>query len=101
MGAAFLPSMSDMVDVSKMPPADVIAKHLGPIVMSQSYRGDGYVAESFGPLPLYPTVVGAVTTGIAASTLYRQHTQGGTIPNILPVFPSASPLPAATPDDSP
>lgn len=72
MGAAFLPAMSDTVDVSKLPPADVITKHLGPVVMSQSYHGDGYLAESIGPVPLYQTVIGAVAAGTAAEALYRQ-----------------------------
>jgi len=48
MGAAFLPALSDTIDVSKLPPAEIVARHLGPTVMSQSYRGDGYVAESVG-----------------------------------------------------
>ncbi|HSV63521.1 MAG TPA: DUF3352 domain-containing protein, partial [Chthoniobacterales bacterium] len=41
MGAAFLPALSDTVDVSKLPPAEIVARHLSPTVMSQSYRGDG------------------------------------------------------------
>src|SRR5436190_10857845 len=70
MGAAFLPSLSDTVDVGKLPPADVVARHLSPTVMSQSYRGDGYVAESLGSLPFYQTIIGAVTT----SAILRQQT---------------------------
>jgi len=46
MGAAFLPALSDTIDVSKLPPAEIVARHISPTVMSQSYRGDGYVAES-------------------------------------------------------
>jgi hypothetical protein len=97
MGAAFLPAVSDTVDLGKLPPADVITKHLSPIVMSQSYRGDGYVAESVGPVPLYQTVIGAVTTASAASAFYRQQT---------PSYPTrthmlSAPSPSPTPDDSP
>jgi hypothetical protein len=109
MGAAFLPAISDTVDLGKLPPADVITKHLSPIVMSQSYRGDGYVAESVGPVPLYQTVIGAVTTASAASAFYRQQPQGPT------TAPLSSPAPGGwtghtiklppgsspTPDDSP
>jgi hypothetical protein len=110
MGAAFLPAVSDTVDLGKLPPADVIAKHLSPIVMSQSYRGDGYVAESVGPVPLYQTVIGAVTTASAASAFYRQQTQG---PTSLPsnaggwtghgikLPPASSPSPSASPGAPP
>lgn len=103
MGAAFLPAMSDTVDLGKLPPADVITKHLSAIVMSQSYRGDGYVAESVGSVPFYQTVIGAVTTGAAAAAIYRQQTQG---PVSFPISttPASTPSPpflSASPDDSP
>jgi len=101
MSAAFLPAMSDTVDVNKLPPAEVITKHLSPIVMSQSYRGDGYVAESVGPVPFYQTVVGAVTSGMAASAIYRQQTQPLSRPKTGPLVPAASASPSPSPDDSP
>ena len=101
MSAAFLPAMSDTVDVGKLPPAEVITKHLSPIVMSQSYRGDGYVAESVGPVPFYQTVVGAVTTGMAASAIYRQQTQPVSRSKMIPLNPASSASPSPTPDDSP
>jgi len=95
MGAAFMPSIADAVDLSKLPPADVITKHLSPIVMSQSYDRDGYVAESVGPVPLYQTILGAVTTGSAAAAIYRRQTQGS-----MPIQ-SPSNSPPATPTPSP
>lgn len=99
MGAAFMPGIADTVDLSKLPPADVITKHLSPIVMSQSYDRDGYVAESVGPVPLYQTILGAVTTGTAASAIYRRQMQSpGASQNTL-TAPTASPSPS--PDDSP
>jgi hypothetical protein len=101
MSAAFLPAMSDTVDVNKLPPAEVITKHLSPIVMSQSYRGDGYVAESVGPVPFYQTVVGAVTAGMAASMIYRQQSQPLLSPKMGPLTPAASASPSPSPDDSP
>lgn len=52
MSAAFMPSMSDYVDVTKLPPAGTVAKHLSPIVLSQRYDRDGYVTESTGPVTL-------------------------------------------------
>jgi hypothetical protein len=101
MGAAFLPAVSDTVDLGKLPPADVITKHLSPIVMSQSYRGDGYVAESVGPVPLYQTVIGAVTTASAASAIYRQQTQAPQAANVMTLSVSTpSPRPTSTPQSS-
>ena len=95
MGAAFLPALSDTIDVGKLPPADVVSRHLGPTVMSQSYRGDGYVAESVGSVPLYQTLIGAITTSAAANAIYRQQAQGSgswMVPT-RPVAPAASPSP--------
>ncbi|HSP46352.1 MAG TPA: hypothetical protein VLO30_10190 [Chthoniobacterales bacterium] len=98
MGAAFLPAVSDTVDLGRLPPADIIAKHLGPIVMSQSYRGDGYVAESVGSVPFYQTVLGAVTAGTAAAAVYRQQTQGPiSFPTSRPITPSSLSVPSHSP----
>jgi hypothetical protein len=99
MGAAFLPGIADTVDLSKLPPADVITKHLSPIVMSQSYDRDGYLAESVGPVPLYQTILGAVTTGSAAAAIYRNQSQGVTPSHPRMMTPAVMPSP--TPDDSP
>jgi Protein of unknown function (DUF3352) len=99
MSAAFLPALSDTVDVSKLPPADVVTKHLSPIVMSQSYRGDGYVSESIGSIPLYQTVIGAVTTGAAMSAILHRNAQedwpqGTTV--MKASLPTPSPSPSST-----
>jgi hypothetical protein len=99
MGAAFMPAIADTVDLSKLPPADVITKHLSPIVMSQNYDRDGYVAESVGPVPLYQTVLGAVTTGTAASAIYRRQMQGSMPNQNLLIAPT--PSPTSSPEDSP
>jgi hypothetical protein len=99
MGAAFMPGIADTVDLGKLPPADVITKHLSPIVMSQSYERDGYLAESVGPVPLYQTILGAVTSGSAAAAIYRRQTQGSMPSQSTLSAPTASPSP--TPHDSP
>jgi hypothetical protein len=102
MGAAFLPAVADTVDLGKLPPADIITKHLSPMAMSQSYRGDGYVAESVGSVPFYQTVVGSVTTGIAAAAIYRQQTQGPRLDNVMRLsLATPSPIPSSTPQSSP
>lgn len=52
MAAAFMPAMSERVDLAKLPPAEVVTRHLSPIVSSQRYDRDGYVAESVGSITL-------------------------------------------------
>ncbi len=52
MSAAFMPAISDYVDVGKLPPPETVTKHLSPIVSSQRYGGNGYVTESTGPVTL-------------------------------------------------
>ena len=68
MGAAFMPAISDYVDVGKLPPPENVTKHLSPIVSSQYYDRDGYVTESVGPLTLdiglaLPALVWTITHG--------------------------------------
>lgn len=58
MSAAFMPGISDYVDVGKLPAPEIVAKHLSPIVSSQRYESDGYVTESFGPVTLSEAAVG-------------------------------------------
>jgi hypothetical protein len=99
MGAAFLPGIADTVDLSKLPPSEVITKHLSPIVMSQSYDRDGYVAQSVGPVPLYQTLLGAVSTGSAAAAIYRHQTQASIPSRTKMIAPHVSPSPS--PEDSP
>jgi hypothetical protein len=52
MSAAFMPAISDYVDVGKLPPPEIVTKHLSPILSSQRYDSDGYVTESTGPVTL-------------------------------------------------
>ena len=68
MSAAFMPAISDYVDVGKLPPPETVTKHLSPIVSSQRFDGDGYVTESVGPVTLdlglgLPALVWAISRG--------------------------------------
>lgn len=95
MAAAFLPKLSEKVDWSKLPPAEVIAQHLSPLVVSQAYVGNGYRLESIGPTSLYQVALGAfLATGEATAT-----TGPGfqAFPGILPGSVPAT----ATPEPSP
>jgi hypothetical protein len=56
------------VDASKLPPPEIITKHLSPIVSSQRYDRDGYVAESVGPITLDQAAIGfAILSSFGAS----------------------------------
>jgi hypothetical protein len=99
MGAAFMPALNDYVEVAKLPPAEIVAKHLTPVVSSQRYHGNGYIAESIGPLTLSQTGVGALLIA-AAGTFGYQHSglstlgaglglPGAASPRIMPVPGSA------------
>ena len=64
LAAAFMPAMSSSVDLEKLPSPEVITKHLSPIVSSQRYERDGYVAESVGPITFNQSVLGlAILSG--------------------------------------
>lgn len=94
MSAAFLPGITDTVDLNKLPAPEIITKHLSPIVMAQSYDGDGYIAESVGPVTVYQTILAAGGMGGAAALYYYGKTRGPA--NVLKLT-----LPAASPSPSP
>jgi hypothetical protein len=100
MGAAFLPGIADTVDLNKLPPPEVITKHLSPIVMSQNYDKDGYIAESVGPLTFYQTIIGLGGLGGAAAAFYHRQTHPPSNYSVPPpIVPSVVPSPV--PDESP
>lgn len=104
MGAAFVPKATDTVDLSKIPPPEIITKHLSPIVSSQYYAGKGYVAESIGPLTLNETGIGlAVLGGVGTMAYQRLVPQGvnplggaARVPGVLGGSTSPSPQPTGT-----
>ncbi len=55
--ANFMPGMSDIIDASKLPDTETIAKHLQPIVYSQTRLADGYLVESTGPITMNQAVL--------------------------------------------
>jgi hypothetical protein len=90
MAAAFMPAVAGSVDAAKLPSPEVITKHLSPIVSSQRYDRDGYIAESIGPITLDQSAIAVVILSSFGSAA-RQQTGLG-----LPSFgtsPTASPSP--------
>lgn len=51
-GAAMMPNLKKQIDVSKLPKAETIAKHLPPIVLSQKRTTEGTLVESSGPVSM-------------------------------------------------
>lgn len=94
LGAAFLPWLNDYVDLSRLPPADVVTKHLSPIVSSQRYDGDGYVAESVGSITLNQSGAGLGALAVFGALRYQR----GSAPSLNTLSaPSSSPPPPAPP----
>ncbi len=91
MAAAFVPAGAGSIDPGKIPAAEVITKHLSPIVSSQRYDGDGYIAESIGPITLDQLGIGvAILSGFGASA---RQTGRSPAPTATPPASSSSPTP--------
>ena len=104
MAAAFMPGMTDYIDLTRLPAPEVITKHLSPIVSSQRYDGDGYVAESVGPITLGQSAIGlAILSGVGAAARQKASanlTGWGSSSTGTPqpsLNPSSTPNPAPTP----
>jgi hypothetical protein len=100
VSAAFLPWLSDYVDLAKLPPSEIITKHISPIVSSQRYDGNGYVAESMGSITLNQSGIGLVTLA-AFGTTYYQRAMAPSLNTLAPAAPTAprrltSPSPSAS-----
>ena len=91
MAAAFVPAVAGSIDPGKLPPAEVIIKHLSPIVSSQRYDGDGYIAESIGPITLDQLGIGvAILSSFGAAA---RRTGWSSPATVMPPAPSPSPTP--------
>ncbi len=88
MAAPFMPAITRSVDLGKIPSPDVITKHLSPIVSSQRYDRDGYVAESLGPITLDQAAIGLAILSSVGTAARQQAVTG---------FGSWAPSSTATP----
>jgi hypothetical protein len=99
MAAAFMPAITRSVDLGKLPSPEVITKHLSPIVSSQRYDRDGYVAESLGPITLDQAAIGLAILSSVGTAARQQATTGfgswtpSSTPMPQPAMSSASPTP--------
>ncbi|KAG0505446.1 MAG: hypothetical protein Udaeo_12120 [Candidatus Udaeobacter sp.] len=92
MAAAFVPAVAGSIDPTKLPAPEVITKHLSPIVSSQRYDGDGYMAESIGPITLDQLGIGAAIFSSFGAAAARHAGLGAPAP-AHPSAPSPSPTP--------
>jgi hypothetical protein len=98
MAAAFMPAVAGSIDATKLPSPEVITKHLSPIVSSQRYDHDGYVAESIGPITLDQSAIGvAILSSLGAAA--RQKT--GAAVTGWGASPTGTAQPTPTPSPTP
>src|SRR5213596_9313 len=98
MAAAFLPAVAGSIDAGKLPSPEVITKHLSPIISSQRYDHDGYVAESLGPITLDQAAIGVAVLG-SLGRAARQKTGAGI--SGWSASPAAAPQVAPSPSPTP
>ena len=102
MAAAFMPKVSETVDLGKLPAVDVITKHLSPLVISQRYDGDGYKVEAVGPISVFQAAVAGIVASGVSSGFYQK--QAPPEPATAEPSPdessptSETPTPGATPE---
>ena len=92
MAAAFVPAVAGSIDPTKLPAPEIITKHLSPIVSSQRYDGDGYMAESIGPITLDQLGIGVAIFSSFGAAAARQTGWGAPATALSPT-PSPSPTP--------
>jgi hypothetical protein len=98
MAAAFMPAVNEAVDLGKLPAAEVITKHLSPMVASQSYQGEGYLTEMVGPVSVYQVALGLLAASNQSAPFFHGLAQRNS-PDLAEE--SASPTaesPSPTPD---
>jgi hypothetical protein len=99
MAAAFMPAITRSVDLGKLPSPEVITKHLSPIVSSQRYDRDGYVAESLGPITLDQAAIALAILSSVGTAARQQAITGfgswtpSSTPTPKPAMSSPSPTP--------
>jgi hypothetical protein len=99
LAAAFMPTLSSSVDLGKLPSPEVITKHLSPIVSSQRYERDGYLAESVGPITFNQSIIGLAILSGAGAAAARQKANSGLSGWSSP--PAGSSQPSPSPSGTP
>jgi hypothetical protein len=87
MSAAFVPAITSHVDPDKLPPAEMVTRHLSPIAAEQTYLDGGYRCQSIGPITLGHVIGGALAISIGAA-IWGDAAPGSPRP------PSPAPIPS-------
>ena len=99
LGAAFLyPQANDYVDLSKLPPAEAVSKHLSPMVMSATLDKQGQLIESTGSLTFFQGSALLAGGSVAVAMPFLESRFGGLLPH---AGAPATPAPGATPATGP
>jgi hypothetical protein len=93
ISAAFMSDASGRFDVSKLPPAEIITKHLSPVVASQFYVDGGYRSESVGTI----TLGQATLLGLGGYVGWEVFRKRGSVPTMLKTVPKLMISPNPTP----
>lgn len=103
MAVAFSPEAGQYIDAGKLPTTDAIARHLGPVIFSQSTNADGTLMESTGPLTLNQAVLGVAAGSLVAAlpNLKNRALKDMDPAKILPKKDSTGPQPAPSPAPAP
>lgn len=97
VSAALAPGgVGSALDPGKLPPAEVVARHLTPIAASQTYLHDGYRMESIGSATFGQAIAGGLASGIALR-IARTSPLSAPSSNPLPRTAAPSPSPLNTP----
>jgi hypothetical protein len=93
ISAALMPDPSGRFDMSKLPPAEIVTKHLSPVVASQSYVDGGYRSESVGTI----TLGQAAVLGMGGYVGWQAFQKGGDVPSGWKFRSVPAARPSATP----
>jgi hypothetical protein len=98
LGAAFLyPQASDYVDLGKLPPTEVISRHLSPTVMSTTLDRQGELIESRGSVTLFQAGFALAGGSAAVAVPIFQSRFGGLFPGASAPALLPPPIPPSRP----
>lgn len=69
--AQVMPGVSGIIDTSKLPQTDTIARHLPPVIFSQQRLADGVLIQSSGPFTVSQIAVGLAAGAAAGAPAAR------------------------------
>jgi hypothetical protein len=94
MSAAFIPGLSQHLDAGKLPPVEVVTRHLSPVAASQSYVDGGYRSESAGCVTIGQAAILAGAGYLSWTFVHRSTNPARNAPSVASPSPlTVSPTP--------